>query len=101
MELSREDAAAEEPALAGCDRQEVPGGVELGVADGEKLAPGQGACSELEILQVAGHLAGVVAQQQVADRHATIAADGEVEALEGVGDARQGADDLGREAGSA
>ena len=55
------------------------GGVELGVADVQQLALGQGAGEELEVVQVAGDLAGVAVQRQVADRHAAVAGDVEPE----------------------
>ena len=79
LKLGGEGTPAEELPLAGGDRQQVVGGVELGVGDVEQLALGQGTAQELEVLQVAVDLPGVAVERQVADRHAAVA--GDVEAV--------------------
>ena len=72
LQLRGEDPTAQELALTGGDRQQVPWGVELGVADVQELAPGQGPGEELEVVQVAGHLGRVPVEREVADRHPAV-----------------------------
>jgi hypothetical protein len=67
LQLREQGAAAEELALAGGDRQQVLRRVGLGVAEGEQLPLGESAGQQLEVVPVAGDLAGVAVQGPVAD----------------------------------